>query len=65
MENLDGYRSEPGSSLQAAVAAANASRTEEAGLVMSERTQLVLEVLMVLMCLGAVTGTDLPVIVLF
>ena len=44
------------SSLQAP-AAVNASWTQGAGPRLSRRTQLVLETLMVLMCLGAVTGT--------
>lgn len=43
-------------SLILAAAADNASRPEGAGLSLSPRTKLVLEILMVLMCLGAVTG---------
>ncbi|XP_035519692.1 5-hydroxytryptamine receptor 1D [Morone saxatilis] len=50
------------SSLQAA-APANASRTEGAGLGLSGQAQLVLEILMVLMCLGAVTGNILVIVI--
>lgn len=58
MDELEG----PWSSARAAAAAAgNASWTEDAGLGVSGRVQLVLEILMVLMCVGAVTGTQLPV----
>lgn len=45
-----------GSSLQGA--AMNASWTEDAGSGASGRLQLLLEVLVVLMCVGAVTGTQ-------
>lgn len=55
MGDLDGSWSV---SLQAAAAAVevNGSWTEGVGLGMSRQIQLVLEILMVLMCLGAVTG---------
>ena len=49
MENLDG-------SWSVLQQAANASLTEAAGTGLSARTQLLLEILMVLMCVGAVTG---------
>ncbi|XP_070772765.1 5-hydroxytryptamine receptor 1D [Enoplosus armatus] len=58
MDDLDGSWS----SLQAA-AAVNASWTEGAGHGVSQRTQLVLEILMVLMCLGAVTGNILVIVI--
>ncbi|KAL6101726.1 uncharacterized protein ACO6RY_16907 [Pungitius sinensis] len=58
MENLDGSWVV---SLQAA--AANASWTRGAGLGLSRQTQLVLETLMVLMCLCAVTGNILVIII--
>ncbi|KAM8858709.1 5-hydroxytryptamine receptor 5B [Spinachia spinachia] len=58
MEDLDGSWSV---SLQAAVA--NASWTEGAGLGASRQTQLVLETVMVLMCLCAVTGNILVIII--
>ncbi|XP_071337000.1 5-hydroxytryptamine receptor 1D [Trachinotus anak] len=61
MEDLDGSWSEPRAPLQAA-AADNASWTGRAGAV-SRRTQLVLEILMVLMCLGAVAGNILVIII--
>lgn len=51
MENLDGSLS-----VLVQAAAANASRAEAAGSGLSARTQLLLEILMVLMCVGAVTG---------
>lgn len=57
MDDLDGGWSQPVSPLQAA-AALNASWPEAAGLGLSPRTQLVLEILMVMMCFGAVTGTE-------
>ncbi|XP_036979282.1 5-hydroxytryptamine receptor 1A-alpha [Acanthopagrus latus] len=50
------------SSLQAP-AAVNASWTQGAGPRLSRRTQLVLETLMVLMCLGAVTGNILVIVI--
>ncbi|XP_034538057.1 5-hydroxytryptamine receptor 1D [Notolabrus celidotus] len=53
---------EQGSSLQTA-SAVNASRTGDAGLGVSERARLVLEILMVLMCLGAVTGNILVIVI--
>lgn len=46
-------------------AAANVSWTRGAGLGVSRQTQLLLEVLMVFMCLGAVTGTESPGDILF
>lgn len=46
----------PGSSLRM-VATPNASWTEAAGVGVSRRVQLVLEILMVLMCVGAIVGT--------
>lgn len=52
MDDPDGS----GSSLQGA--AMNASWTEDAGSGASGRLQLLLEVLVVLMCVGAVTGTQ-------
>ncbi|XP_040035502.2 5-hydroxytryptamine receptor 1F [Gasterosteus aculeatus] len=58
MEDLDGSWSV---SLQAAVA--NASWTEGAGRGLSRQTQLVLETVMVLMCLCAVTGNILVIII--
>lgn len=60
MDDLGGSWLELGSPLQAA-AAANASLTGGAGIEVSGQTQLILEILMVLMCLGAVTGTYFPV----
>lgn len=57
MDDLGGSWLGPGLPLQAAAAAANVSLMGGAGLEMSRQTQLVLEILMVLMCLGAVTGT--------
>ncbi|KAM7408891.1 hypothetical protein PAMA_002557 [Pampus argenteus] len=60
MDDLGGGWSEPRSPLQAA-AAVNTSWPEAAGLSLSPRTQLVLEILMVLMCLGAVTGNILVI----
>lgn len=66
MGDLGGSWLELGSPLQAAAAAAaNASLTGGAGFELSGQTQLVLEILMVLMCLGAVTGTNLPVNIQF
>ncbi|XP_069570021.1 5-hydroxytryptamine receptor 1D [Brachyistius frenatus] len=62
MDDPEGSRSEPRASLQAA-AAVNASRSEDAEFGASERIPLVLEVLMVLMCLGAVTGNILVIII--
>ncbi|XP_023267498.1 G-protein coupled receptor 161-like [Seriola lalandi dorsalis] len=62
MEDLDGSWLDPPSLLQGA-AADNASWTGRAGLMVSRRTQLVLEILMVLMCLGAVTGNILVIII--
>ncbi|XP_035028946.2 5-hydroxytryptamine receptor 1D [Hippoglossus stenolepis] len=59
MEELGGSWSEPRSPLQAA--AGNGSWSGAAGLVVSGRTQLLLEILMVLMCLGAVTGNILVI----
>ncbi|XP_044070833.1 5-hydroxytryptamine receptor 1D [Siniperca chuatsi] len=56
MDDLDGYWL----SLHAA-AEVNASWTE--GVELSGRTQLVLEILMVLMCLGAVTGNILVIVI--
>lgn len=54
MGDLGGTRS----SLRAAApAAVNASWTEDAELGASGQVHLVLEILMVLMCVGAVTGT--------
>ena len=66
MEDQGGSWSKPGSGspLQAA-AAANATWAAGAGLLVSGRTQLVLEILMVLMCLGAVAGTESPADILF
>ncbi|XP_037639117.1 5-hydroxytryptamine receptor 1D [Sebastes umbrosus] len=60
MGDLDGSWSV---SLQAVAAAAevNSSWTEGVGLGMSRQIQLVLEILMVLMCLGAVTGNILVI----
>ncbi|KAM9345476.1 5-hydroxytryptamine receptor 1D [Symphorus nematophorus] len=46
-----------------AAAADNASRTEGAWLGVSRRVQLLLEILMVLMCLGAVTGNILVIVI--
>ncbi|XP_054456735.1 G-protein coupled receptor 161 [Anoplopoma fimbria] len=60
MDDLDGSWS---LSLQAAAAAANASRPEGEGLGVSGQTRLVLEILMVLMCLGAVTGNILVIVI--
>lgn len=60
MEDLDGSWSV---SLQAAVA--NASWTEGAGRGLSRQTQLVLETVMVLMCLCAVTGKDCSLLIYF
>lgn len=68
MDRVDGSFSEPGSPLldvAAAAAAINASGTGGAELGVSGRTKLVLEIIMVLMCLGAVTGTDRSVDTLF
>ncbi|XP_040906629.1 5-hydroxytryptamine receptor 1D [Toxotes jaculatrix] len=62
MEDLGGSWSELGSPLQAAEAA-NASWTRGAGLVLSGRTRLFLEILMVLMCVGAVTGNILVIVI--
>ncbi|XP_045927427.1 5-hydroxytryptamine receptor 1A-alpha [Micropterus dolomieu] len=46
-----------------AAAAVNSSSGEAAEHSLSERTQLVLEILMVLMCLGAVTGNILVIVI--
>ncbi|KAM6997292.1 5-hydroxytryptamine receptor 1D [Tautogolabrus adspersus] len=56
-------RPESGSSLQAASSAVNVSWTGGAGLGVSGRAQLVLEILVVLMCLGAVTGNILVIVI--
>ncbi|KAL3050200.1 hypothetical protein OYC64_012273 [Pagothenia borchgrevinki] len=56
MENLDG-------SWSVLQQAANASLTEAAGTGLSARTQLLLEILMVLMCVGAVTGNILVIVI--
>ncbi|XP_029132966.2 5-hydroxytryptamine receptor 1D [Labrus bergylta] len=58
-----GPESESGSSLQNASQAGNVSWTGAAGLGVSGRAHLVLEVLMVLMCLGAVTGNILVIVI--
>ncbi|KAK5853885.1 hypothetical protein PBY51_015006 [Eleginops maclovinus] len=58
MEDLDGSWSVP---LQAA--AVNASRKEAARPGVSAQTQLLLEILMVLMCVGAVTGNILVIVI--
>ncbi|KAK5908348.1 hypothetical protein CgunFtcFv8_016418 [Champsocephalus gunnari] len=58
MENLDGSLS-----VLVQAAAANASRAEAAGSGLSARTQLMLEILMVLMCVGAVTGNILVIVI--
>lgn len=59
MGSLDGSWLEPRYSPQvAAIISANWTNGSEPGV--SVETQLILEVLMVLMCLGAVTGTDSP-----
>lgn len=55
MEELEG----PWAPVRAAAAAVNASWTEDAGLGVFGRVQLVLGILMVLMCVGAVTGRPL------
>lgn len=57
MDDLDGSWLEPRLFLQVATTA-SANWTEGSELELSKQTQLVLEILMVLMCLGAVTGTD-------
>nr|XP_020458729.1 5-hydroxytryptamine receptor 1D-like [Monopterus albus] len=62
MDDPDGPSSNLWLSLQAAVAS-NLTRTGGAGPVVHRRTQLVLEILMVLMCLGAVTGNILVIII--
>ncbi|CAK6951649.1 -hydroxytryptamine receptor 1D [Scomber scombrus] len=62
MDGLDGGWSGPRPLLQAA-AADNSSWPGGAGLVVSPRTKLVLEILMVLMCLGAVTGNILVIVI--
>ncbi|XP_022051087.1 5-hydroxytryptamine receptor 1D [Acanthochromis polyacanthus] len=62
MDNLDVSWSEPRSLLRAA-AVINVSLTKDTELGMSKRTQLVLEILMVLMCLGAVTGNILVIVI--
>ncbi|CAB1449059.1 unnamed protein product [Pleuronectes platessa] len=59
MEELGGSWSEARSPLKAA--AGNGSWSGVAGPVVSGRTQLLLEILMVLMCLGAVTGNILVI----
>ncbi|XP_070697668.1 5-hydroxytryptamine receptor 1D [Pempheris klunzingeri] len=53
----------PRSSLLQEAAAVNGSRTEGAGLGVTGRAQLLLEILMVLMCLGAVTGNILVIVI--
>ncbi|XP_008276968.1 5-hydroxytryptamine receptor [Stegastes partitus] len=63
MDNLDVSWSEPRLLLQAAAAVLNVSRTKDTELGMSKRTQLVLEILMVVMCLGAVTGNILVIVI--
>ncbi|XP_029377652.1 5-hydroxytryptamine receptor 1D [Echeneis naucrates] len=63
MEGLGGSWSEPPPPLQAAAVLDNVSWTERAWLEGSRRTQLVLEILMVLMCLGAVAGNILVIII--
>ncbi|XP_015258002.1 PREDICTED: 5-hydroxytryptamine receptor 2A-like [Cyprinodon variegatus] len=57
MDDLDGFRSP----LQAA--GINTSRREDAKDGMSKQTQLLLEALMVLMCLGAIIGNALVIII--
>uniref|UniRef100_UPI0037E89FB6 5-hydroxytryptamine receptor 1D n=1 Tax=Semicossyphus pulcher TaxID=241346 RepID=UPI0037E89FB6 len=52
-----------GSSLSTAAAVVNVSRTGGTGLGVSGQAQLVLEILMVLMCLGAVTGNILVIVI--
>ncbi|KAG7230153.1 hypothetical protein INR49_009873, partial [Caranx melampygus] len=58
MEDLGRSWLDPGSPPPEPAAAVNASWTGRAGLGLSRRTQLVLEVLMVLMCLGAVADDN-------
>ncbi|XP_058507685.1 5-hydroxytryptamine receptor 1D [Solea solea] len=62
MEHPASSWSEPGPPLLT-TAAANASWTAGAGSAVSGRTQLVLEILIVLMCVGAVTGNLLVIII--
>ncbi|XP_028279843.1 5-hydroxytryptamine receptor 1D [Parambassis ranga] len=72
MDSVDGSLLEPGSPLldvalvpaaATAAAAINASGTGGAELGVSGRTKLVLEIIMVLMCLGAVTGNILVIVI--
>ncbi|XP_026165577.1 5-hydroxytryptamine receptor 1D [Mastacembelus armatus] len=63
MGDLDGSLVEPGLRSQGAATAFNTSSIGVAGFVLSGRTQLVLEILMVLMCLGAVTGNILVIVI--
>ncbi|XP_047459510.1 5-hydroxytryptamine receptor 1D [Mugil cephalus] len=62
MDHLDGSSLESGSALLAA-AEINANWTKGAERGMSGRTRLVLEILMALMCFGAVTGNILVIII--
>ncbi|XP_029926578.1 5-hydroxytryptamine receptor 1D [Myripristis murdjan] len=59
--DVDGVRSGLGARVGAA--AANASLTDGARLVLPPRTKLLLEILMVLMCVGAVTGNILVIVI--
>lgn len=59
MEEVDGSWAQPGVPLWAST---NESWTEPAEPVESQQTQLVLKLLVVLMCLGAVTGTESAVV---